>query len=54
VAIFQSGAYARAASPLGFLSHRSPPEVWADDGAHTLIRRRGDSADYLLDQPDFP
>lgn len=30
VGILQSGAYARSASPLGFLSHPSPAEVWAD------------------------
>lgn len=31
--IFQSGAYARTASPLGFLSHPEPPEIWiASDG----------------------
>lgn len=51
VAIFQAGAYARAASPLGFLSHRSPPEVWVDRGSHLLIRERGEPADYLRDQP---
>lgn len=28
VAVLQSGAYARSASPLGFLSHPEPPEVW--------------------------
>lgn len=39
--VFQSGAYARTASPLGFLSHPSPPEVWIDDGVDSLIRRRG-------------
>ena len=53
VAVFQSGAYARAASPLGFLSHPSPPEVWVDEGRDRLIRRRGDASDYLADQtPD--
>ncbi len=50
VGIFQSGAYARSASPLGFLSHPSPPEVWVEAGAHRLIRRRGDFDDYLRDQ----
>ncbi len=47
--IFQSGAYARSASPLGFLSHPSPPEVWVEDGRDFLIRRRGCSEDYLRD-----
>ncbi|MGH9677956.1 MAG: type III PLP-dependent enzyme, partial [Candidatus Acidiferrum sp.] len=49
VGIFQSGAYARAASPLNFLSHPSPPEVWVDEGKHRLIRRRGEYSDYLRD-----
>lgn len=53
VAVFQSGAYARAASPLGFLSHPAPPEVWVDSGRDCLIRRRGQRDDYLRDQiPD--
>jgi diaminopimelate decarboxylase len=41
VGVFQSGAYARTASPLGFLSHPSPPEVWVEEGQTRLIRRRG-------------
>lgn len=49
--VFQSGAYGRSASPLGFLSHPAPPEVWVDRDQHALIRRRGDVSDYLLDQP---
>jgi diaminopimelate decarboxylase len=48
--IFQSGAYARAASPLGFLSHATPPEVWVDAGQDTLIRARGEFSDLLQDQ----
>jgi diaminopimelate decarboxylase len=48
--VFQSGAYGRSASPLGFLSHPAPPEVWTDNGSHSLIRRRGDVADYLNEQ----
>jgi diaminopimelate decarboxylase len=47
--IFQSGAYARAASPLGFLSHPTPAEVWAEDGQVRLIRRRGTYDDLLSD-----
>src|SRR5206468_1728677 len=43
--ILQSGAYARSASPLGFLSHAAPPEVWVDSGRDLLIRRRGESSD---------
>ena len=50
VGVFQSGAYARSASPLGFLSHAAPPEVLVDAGRHWLIRHRGDPADYLRDQ----
>lgn len=52
IGVFQSGAYARAASPLGFLSHATPPEVWVEDGKDRLIRRRGAFSDYLLDQLD--
>ncbi len=49
VAVFQSGASARAASPLGFLSHATPPEVLVDDGRARLIRRRGTSEDLVAD-----
>lgn len=41
VVVFQSGAYARSASPLGFLSHRTPAEVIVQDGKASLVRRRG-------------
>jgi diaminopimelate decarboxylase len=41
VGIFQSGAYARSASPLGFLSRPTPPEVLVQDGAVRVVRRRG-------------
>lgn len=34
VGIFQSGAYGLSASPLGFLSHPAPPEIWVDAGQH--------------------
>jgi len=47
--IFQSGAYARSASPLGFLSHLTPPEIWLDAGRHTLTRPRGKYSDALSD-----
>lgn len=40
VGIFQSGAYARTASPLGFLSHPTPPEIWIENGQDYLIRKR--------------
>jgi diaminopimelate decarboxylase len=51
VGIFQSGAYARAASPLGFLSHATPPEVLVEHGRPRLIRRRGTYDDLLHDLP---
>lgn len=49
VGIFQSGAYARTASPLGFLSHPSPPEVWVEGGKDTVIRTRGTPEDCIAD-----
>jgi len=49
VGIFQSGAYARSASPLGFLSHPTPPEVWVEGGREFLIRRRGSMQDHVRD-----
>jgi diaminopimelate decarboxylase len=49
IAVFQSGAYARTASPLGFLSHPPPPEVMVHDGQARLIRKRGEYSDYLRD-----
>jgi diaminopimelate decarboxylase len=51
VGVFQSGAYARTASPLGFLSHPTPAEVLAHDGQVTLIRRRGTYDDLWHDIP---
>lgn len=50
IGIFQSGAYARSASPLGFLSHPAPAEVFVDAGRDRPIRRRGQIEDYLRDQ----
>lgn len=47
--IFQSGAYGRSASPLGFLSHPAPPEVWIDAGKDILIKPRGHVSDILHD-----
>jgi diaminopimelate decarboxylase len=49
VGIFQSGAYARTASPVEFLSHPSPPEVWVEDSCDFLIRRRGNPEDCAQD-----
>jgi len=50
VGVFQSGAYGRTSSPMGFLSHVSPPEVLIEAGSDRLIRRRGSAEDYLRDQ----
>lgn len=47
VGILQSGAYARAASPLQFLGRPSPPEVWVDGDNVELIRARGCDTDEL-------
>jgi diaminopimelate decarboxylase len=49
IGIFQSGAYARTASPLGFLSHPTPPEVWVEGGKDVLIRTRGTPGDCIAD-----
>jgi diaminopimelate decarboxylase len=49
VGIFQSGAYARSASPLGFLSHDAPGEVLVDEGEDFLIRSRGCTEDLMRD-----
>jgi len=49
VGVFQSGAYARTSSPLGFLSHPTPPEVWVEEGKVGLIRRRGTYDDLVSD-----
>ncbi len=49
IGIFQSGAYARTASPLGFLSHPTPPEVWVEGGQDFLIRERGTLEDCSAD-----
>ena len=49
VGIFQSGAYARSASPLVFLSHNTPVEVLVDQGEDFLIRSRGCTEDLMRD-----
>jgi diaminopimelate decarboxylase len=54
IGIFQSGAYARTASPLGFLSHPAPPEVWVQDGEDFTIRSRGAVKDPLRDVQPLP
>ena len=52
--VFQSGAYARTASPLGFLSHPTPAEVLVENGHARLIRRRGTYEDLFYDIPQVP
>lgn len=49
-AVLQSGAYARTSSPHGFLSHDAPAEVMVHEGKASLIRRRGNPHDHLVDQ----
>jgi len=45
-AIFQSGAYGRSASPLGFLSHSAPAEILVGNGSAELIAGRGEIATF--------
>lgn len=52
VGVFQSGAYARSASPGAFLSHPSAGEVLVSTGEARLIRRHGSADEYLRDQGD--
>jgi diaminopimelate decarboxylase len=52
VVVLQSGAYARAASPLGFLSHPTPAEVLIEDRRPRLIRRAGRQDDVTADLLD--
>jgi diaminopimelate decarboxylase len=52
IGVFQSGAYARAASPLGFLSHPSPPEILVESDRVHVIRRRGRVEDMVADVDD--
>ena len=54
IGVFQSGAYARCASPLGFLGHPTPPEVLVRDRQDMLIRRRGILADMFQDLRELP
>lgn len=51
IGVFQSGAYARAASPLSFLSYPSPAEILVTQGRFQLIRRSGTCEDLLRDIP---
>ncbi len=44
VGIFQSGAYGRSASPVGFLSHPAPAEIMVGGGLATVIANRGEDS----------
>ena len=52
IGVFQSGAYARTASPLQFLSYPSPAEIIVKNGRAHLIRRRGVLEDSIRDIPN--
>jgi diaminopimelate decarboxylase len=45
VGIFQSGAYGRSASPVGFLSHPEPAEIFLQTGRHALVSYKGEPFD---------
>ncbi len=47
--VFQSGAYARSASPLGFLSQPTPAEIFIRDGEAIVARRAGSYEETLGD-----
>jgi diaminopimelate decarboxylase len=51
VGIFQSGAYGRTASPIDFLSHPTPPEIWVHAGEDILLSHRSADAESLADGP---
>jgi diaminopimelate decarboxylase len=48
--VFQSGAYGRSASVIQFLSHAAPPEILVKGKSAFLIRKPGESSQYLRDQ----
>jgi diaminopimelate decarboxylase len=48
VGVLQSGAYGLTASPVGFLSHPTPPEVLVGHGLARLVRPRGSWAEINL------
>jgi len=45
VGIFQSGAYGRSASPVGFLSHPEPAEIFLQAGRHASVSQAGEQFD---------
>lgn len=54
VGVFQSGAYAMTASPLGFLSHPPPAEVLVDGEEVLLATRRGAWTDCTVEPASPP
>ncbi len=51
--IFQSGAYGRSASPLGFLSHPAPAEILVGDGSDEWIAARGEITSFTIPSPSL-
>lgn len=47
--VFQAGAYTRSASPVGFLSHPTPPEILVSGSVCQILRRRGTYDDLHAD-----
>jgi diaminopimelate decarboxylase len=50
IGVFRSGAYGPSASPVLFLSHGHPAEVYVADGRHYLVRERDTTEDLLRKQ----
>jgi diaminopimelate decarboxylase len=50
IGVFRSGAYGPSASPVLFLSHGHPAEVFVADGRHHLVRERDTTEDLLRKQ----
>jgi len=51
IGVFQSGAYARSASPMSFLSRPAPAEVLISNGEARLVRRAGTVDEWARDIP---
>jgi diaminopimelate decarboxylase len=54
IVIEKSGAYGLTHSPVMFLSHSTPAEVWRDGGEFHLLRERGSWTDYTRGQRSLP
>ncbi len=50
VAVLAAGAYGLTCSPVGFLSHATPPEVLVEHGEARVVRARGSDLDALRGQ----